>query len=732
MKKLLLFAGLIASFGLAHGQGYYYLKAKGTTAPYDLNYTTATTVSAAPSVTTDSLSAAKTLPFSWNFYGNAVTQFKASTSGYITFDASQDTDFTTNTAIPNANAPKNAIFAFWDNIKLEKVSNFASDIRTFTLGSSPNRVFVIQWRLAQAAATSGKDVTYFAIRLYEGADFDIVHNYGFGTFTATTGVTSADGSQAVQVTGSPNLGFGGANGTYDASKSDVYKFKAGTQPDWDASVTSTTLKPVVKKGNITVGGTLTNNGTSAITSFDINYSVDGGATVTATINGVNIAANGGTYNFSHSTPWVPATPGKLYDCKIWASNLNGNTDANPADDELNVTCFVNEGISGTKHVLLEEGSGGWCGYCPDGHLIMTSILDDPSYAGKVFGVVHHNADGMSNGQSDIINSQFATGYPYGVIDRTLFAGQTTIGQSRNTWVKNVDAKLKASTPVDVTITDKTYNAATRKLTFTVKATFADYYMGDLRLNAFVIEDKVRGPYTTGSTGKPTTIWTQHQYFSKESGATDKTHLLYNEPEYMVGYFHNHVVRNIPSTAWGTTGIIPNIVSKGDSYTQSYSYTLPVLKTVTGLTGKNTLPCTLCNEYDGDALNKPSNISIVGFVSMYDPTDLTKYEVLNVMEENSVWGTGVTEKRVSEISVSSLYPNPTQDVINIELNLTQAANVSIAITDVTGKLVQTVANKALSNGSQMLPLSTLSLQNGIYFMTLNVNGQSVTHRFVVAR
>ena len=205
---------------------------------------------------------------------------------------------------------------------------------------------------------------------------------------------------------------------------------------------------------------------------------------------------------------------------------------------------------------------------------------------------------------------------------------------------------------------------------------------------------------------------------------------------MVGYVHNHVVRKVnpiaTSSAWGDAGIIPNIVAKGGSYTQNYSYTIPVLKTVTGLLAKNTLPCNLCNENDGDALNKPDDIKIIGFVSMYSATDLTKYEVLNSMEESSVWGTGVTEKRVSTISVSSLYPNPATDVINVELNLTQSANVGVTITDVAGKLVQTVASKSLPSGASMLPLSTLSLENGIYFMTLNVNGQSVTHRFVVTR
>ncbi|MBI3260169.1 MAG: hypothetical protein HYZ54_11945, partial [Ignavibacteriae bacterium] len=235
----------MATFGWAQGQGYYFLKLKGTSSPYNLNAASATTVSSA--TLTNNLSAEQTIPFSWSFYGNSYTSFKASTSGYITFDVAQTTDVTTNTALPDATAPKNAIFAFWDNLKLQTVTSngntFPSDIRTTTYGTAPNRVHVIQWRLAQKASTSGSDITYFAIRLYEGGDFDIIHNYGFGSFTATTGISNSDGTQGVQVSGSPNMGFGGNNGSYDETKSDVYKFVYGTQKSVDLHIVANATTP---------------------------------------------------------------------------------------------------------------------------------------------------------------------------------------------------------------------------------------------------------------------------------------------------------------------------------------------------------------------------------------------------------------------------------------------------------------------------------------------------------
>ena len=108
MKKQLL--AFVAGLGLVTGlnaQNYYSLPSTGTLAPYS-SLATATVVVAQGS--NDVLSAAQTLPFTWNFYGKPVTSYKVSDNGYITFDAAATTSVSVNTTLPNANAPKNAIF----------------------------------------------------------------------------------------------------------------------------------------------------------------------------------------------------------------------------------------------------------------------------------------------------------------------------------------------------------------------------------------------------------------------------------------------------------------------------------------------------------------------------------------------------------------------------------------------------------------------------------------------
>ncbi len=93
---------------------------------------------------------------------------------------------------------------------------------------------------------------------------------------------------------------------------------------------------------ITVSGTLRNRGTATITSMDLNYTIDGGTPVVASLTGLSIAA-GDMYAFQHSTPWTPTQTG-TYDLDVWASNLNGAPDQVPENDHAMLQEVINAPI----------------------------------------------------------------------------------------------------------------------------------------------------------------------------------------------------------------------------------------------------------------------------------------------------------------------------------------------------------------------------------------------------
>ncbi|MCI0689238.1 MAG: carboxypeptidase regulatory-like domain-containing protein [Sporichthyaceae bacterium] len=91
-------------------------------------------------LTGDDASTTITLPFAFPFYGQNHTTAHVSTNGNINFVA-PSTVFG-NVAIPATAAPNGAIYSLWDDI----VVDGGGSVRTASLGSAPNRSFVIEWR----------------------------------------------------------------------------------------------------------------------------------------------------------------------------------------------------------------------------------------------------------------------------------------------------------------------------------------------------------------------------------------------------------------------------------------------------------------------------------------------------------------------------------------------------------------------------------------------------------
>ena len=192
--------------------------------------------------------------------------------------------------------------------------------------------------------------------------------------------------------------------------------------------------------------------------------------------------------------------------------------------------------------MIEEGSGAWCGYCVDGHSRLKDILaNNPT---SVFAGVHHNSDAMVNTASTEFNNTYATGYPYGTVDRKKYDDMDEVGMNRGEWATKAAEQLNESTPVNVSIINKNFDWAAGTVTYTVKVDFVDYAKpGDLRIGTMVVEDKVRGSKITATN----TQWNQRNYYTYEYGtsaAGGPSHPLYTEPEFIIGYWHNEVVRAI--------------------------------------------------------------------------------------------------------------------------------------------------------------------------------------------
>lgn len=719
MKKFLLtlLAAIAVEFAVA--QNYAIISSVGTTSEYNWNQSGSSLLLPATSggSANDVYSANQTLPFAWSFYGNPVTQYKVSDNGFITFDVNETSNPSANVGLPTTTGPKNAIFAFWDNLELKPLSTYPYGAVSFNYGTAPNRVHVVQWRLSQIEGSATTQAIYFAIRIYEAGDFDVVINYGFAAFSSTIGVNNATGTVGAQVAGSPSYTLN--QGNYDASLSNVYKFAYLTQAR-DITILSHTIPAVqIKTTPVAIAGKLLNLGTAAVTSLTLNYQVDGGAVKSDAKTGLSIAS-GATYNFNHATAYSGGTPGIVHTIKIWADNINGSTDMKNSNDTIVAKVFLNNGTPAVKYVLLEEATGGWCGYCPDGHLKMRDLLAANT---KLIGVTHHNSDGMTNTESDLVNSTFAAGYPSGYINRVPVGG--AVGLNRGIWSSTVTSELSTASPVNVTITNKSYNATTKQITFTVNANFVDYAAGDLRIGAMVIEDNVRGNDVHNT-------WTQHNYYSPTGGnAGGASHELYNEPEWIVGYLHRHVVRAIPSGAFGNAGIIPAVVAPAGSYSKTYTWTVPNATKVTYAVTPQTTNA-LWSTVNGWGMNKLNDIALLGFVAYYD-ADINKRQILN-SSEVSLWSTGMDTKVIDMNTISAdVYPNPSNGETKVQFTLTQTSDVTVKIVNALGQEVKSFNENGLEEGNHEVNFNVSELPTGVYFAIVSGNNFSqASAKFVVTK
>ena len=118
--------------------------------------------------TDDAISAAISIPFTFNFYGQNITQFFVSTNGYIQLQTSTPNALTPQT-VPNATDPNNIIALAWDDLIVDPFTNPGSYIRYFVNGVAPNRIMVIDYYNVKfiAGFDDGVDKVTGQIKLYE-------------------------------------------------------------------------------------------------------------------------------------------------------------------------------------------------------------------------------------------------------------------------------------------------------------------------------------------------------------------------------------------------------------------------------------------------------------------------------------------------------------------------------------------------------------------------------------
>ncbi|GAB1447068.1 hypothetical protein MASR2M44_00570 [Bacteroidota bacterium] len=686
MKKTVLsILTLLAFTGGAMAQGYYHLKTKGTAAPYSSLVSPNTVVVAQGS--NNVLSTEQNLPFAWNFYGKAVTSYKVSDNGYITFATGTNTSVGANVAIPDIAAPLNAIYAFWDELELKAISGSGvkTEARTFTYGTAPNRSHVIQWFTASKTGTAAGSANYlyFAIRINEGAGFDIIYNDAspnVAGLSGTIGCQNEDGTIGTMVAG-PSADFPNKLGSQENATDLVYKFVFGTQPSNDAFLSKISLPKISGKNDpITVKGVVTNYGAQSLTSFKINYQVNNGQTQTMNILGVDIAPSGGEFEFTHNIPYVASASGAA-DFKVWITDPNGGADGDLTNNEKSGSVIVVDRTI-PRRALHEVFTSSTCPPCKPGNETLTEVLN------------------TRVGKWSVIKYQYyfpGTGDPYftpeALARATYYGGVSAVpnmfidggwNDNPNGFDEDIFDQFQTTPSIVDIKTSLTMTGSKADISVKVTPT-ADMPTGNYKLRVAIVErETVKNIKTNGETS-----------------------------------FHFVMKKMVPNET-GTTFTFP---VKETEKTVNLSYTFPGSYRLAGSATKSSGAAPTGSNYNGidiateNSVEEPWDLAVVAFIQ----NDDTK-EILQSSWTVQDWAIGMKEN-VKNASDFNVYPNPATNDLVIEWNGSKDAKFRML--DLNGKEVM----------SEMSINSSINIENlntGIYVIEMVEAGKTITKKVSIIR
>ena len=406
----------------------------------------------------------------------------------------------------------------------------------------------------------------------------------------------------------------------------------------------------------------------------------GGATITSAT--INYSVNGGTpvteslsglsiapydtYTWTHTTAWNPSTTG-TYSVDFYALPINGTFDQNTSNDNLNVSLEVLTATA-DRVVLAEEFTSSTCGPCASFNPGYKQLLDANSANTETGRVtsVKYQMNWPSPGNDPAYNQEAA--------DRRVAYGISGVpdvvysGSNIPTSQANID--IVKDVP------------SLANLSAEWSAT-GNYIQCDATVNALA-----------------------------DLGSNVVLHMAMIEKQI------NHSIQTNGETVFyhvfrkfmdGSNGHSMSNMTAGNTYTHYENSTISV----------NAAPA----QGSFDFWIGTSNMDVIVWLQ-----NTTTGEVLQ-----SAYGKYTTSgiNEMDDVArFIAVYPNPSNEVAGIELDLIDRSDVTLNLVNSLGQTVYT-SSKSLDAGIQKIEVPTASLSAGLYFINVNVDGISKTLRLNVA-
>ena len=355
-----------------------------------------------------------------------------------------------------------------------------------------------------------------------------------------------------------------------------------------------------------------------------------------------------------------------------------------------------------KNVILEEFTGIYCQFCPDGHLIAQNLHN--ANPNDVFLInIHTGGYANPNGPSDpdfntlfggtIANNSGLTGYPAGTVNRSAFTGITpqggsgTTALSRGDWSAAAADVLAQSSYVNVGV-QASYDMVTGILTVNTETYYTQTTTNINVLHVAVVQNNVAGPQTGALSYNPGAII---------SGPWNPT------------YNHQHMFRHLMD---GANGLEFNTTTAGTFIPNTHTWQMPINLS----SGQST------NGYFPDL--DPTNLDVVAYITEGPGEIITGFQANvipifpNAYDANVIASTANDVICTSETDISITFRNYGNQALT-SLDLTYDINNGTpAVYNWTGNLTSGAQETITINNVAFIPQAN----NTVTWLATNPNGQ----------
>jgi hypothetical protein len=381
MKRLLLLCAGIFVYATTIAQTHYTMNyATGVGNPgaqnTDLdNVVAGWTSIISASQSTNQWSASTPLPFAFNYFGNPVTDFRASANGLLTF-SNTTTLPNDNVAIPSSALTDSTIACFWDAFTSNPPTSSNSVVAWKVWGSAPNRQLWVKWSAFEIGSPSAASASFMCM-LEEGTD-KIYLVEGAYTNTATY-ILAYTTTAGIQLTSSRGLMYQTQNRTRPATTTAIadnnvltftpyvkanmaFTSATATQPNTN-NIPKNGVNEAMMRIDVDMAGELSplnltqmalstagSNSNSDITNVRVFYGGNDSSFSTATQFGSTVTSPGTSFNVTGSQA---LKMGKNY---FWVAYSISNTAT--VNNVVDVTCptVTIGGIAQPLSVIAPTGS----------------------------------------------------------------------------------------------------------------------------------------------------------------------------------------------------------------------------------------------------------------------------------------------------------------------------------------------------------------------------------------